>query len=483
MPLIRDGEPIGVLAVWRKDVKPFTDLEIGVVETFADQIGIAVRLVGLLDETSEALERESAVAQVLASIARSRFDLQSVLDSVTESAVRLSGADSGNMALIADGRYRIAASFGEKSAELRRMFEASRIELDRGSLVGRVTMEGGTVQIDDVLADPEYAHLDMQQVVGFRTLLGVPLMREGKPIGVLIMQRIEVRPFTGPGDRAAQTFADQAAIAIANASSSRRSSGSGPRWPASRRRSRACCPAPEGEQLLAGHRREISAMFCDMRGFTAFAETAEPEELFSVLRAYHAEVGGIALGNGGTVEHFAGDGFMIFFNDPAPVADHPLAAVRTACAMQDRFAELAAGWRRRGYELGLGIGIASRLRHARPDRVRGALRLRRRWGPSSTWPRGSASRRGRPDPHSASAHYAAVEEAVEAAERPASQPEGLRPPRSPVWDRSAVGLRSLADGGEDLRRRGPGSRPGTRSAPASAAATQARYSSARPVRS
>jgi GAF domain-containing protein len=358
VPLMRDGEPIGVLAVWRKDVKPFTNLEIGVVETFADQIGIAVRLVGLLDETSEALERESAVAQVLASIARSRFDLQAVLDSVTESAVRLSGADSGNMALIADGRYRIAASFGEKSAELRRMFEASRIELDRGSLVGRVTMEGGTVQINDVLADPEYAHLDMQQVVGFRTLLGVPLMREGEPMGVLIMQRSEVRPFTEPEIALITTFADQAALAVANVELYETVERQRAALAGFAPHVAGLLSSPEGEALLAGHRREISALFCDMRGFTAFAETAEPEELFSVLREYHAAVGEIAIGNGGMLEHFAGDGFMIFFNDPTPVPDHPMAALRTALAMQDRFAQLAAGWHRRGYDLGLGIGIS-----------------------------------------------------------------------------------------------------------------------------
>jgi class 3 adenylate cyclase len=116
--------------------------------------------------------------------------------------------------------------------------------------------------------------------------------------------------------------------------------------------------SPEGETLLAGHRREITALFSDMRGFTAFAETAEPEELFDVLREYHAAVGAIALGNGGMVEHFAGDGFMIFFNDPTPVPDHTMAAIRTALAMRERFAELAAGWRKRGYDLGLGIGIS-----------------------------------------------------------------------------------------------------------------------------
>ncbi|HJT64182.1 MAG TPA: GAF domain-containing protein [Candidatus Limnocylindria bacterium] len=358
VPLKRDGQPMGVLAVWRKDVRPFSDAEIGVVVTFADQIGIAVRLVGLLTETGEALERESAVAQVLASIARSKFELQRVLNTVTESAARLSRADSGNMALIESGNYRIAASYGERSQELARVFERSRIALDRGSLVGRVTIERRAVQIADVLADPEYTQLEMQEVVGFRTLLGVPLMREGDPAGVLVMQRAEVRPFTDQEIALVTTFADQAALAIANIELYETVERQRTALASFAPHVAGLLSSPEGEALLTGHRREISALFCDMRGFTAFAETAEPEELFSVLREYHSEVGRIALGNGGTVEHFAGDGFMIFFNDPKPIDNHPLAAVRSALAMHHRFAELAEGWHRRGYDLGLGIGIS-----------------------------------------------------------------------------------------------------------------------------
>jgi adenylate cyclase len=115
----------------------------------------------------------------------------------------------------------------------------------------------------------------------------------------------------------------------------------------------------EGEQLLSGHRREITALFCDLRGFTAFAETAEPEEVLGVLREYHEAVGELVTAQGGTVEHFAGDGLMAFFNDPTPVPDHQLAAVRTALAIGERFAELSEAWRKRGYDLGLGMGIAT----------------------------------------------------------------------------------------------------------------------------
>ena len=358
IPLISEGAPIGVLSVWRTRVDQFTDAEVRLLATFAEQAAVTMRLARVLDETREGYERESAVAQVLASIARSKFELQRVLNTVTESAARLSRADSGNMALIEGGTYRIAASYGERSEELARAFEESRIALDRGSLVGRVTLERRPVQIPDVLADPEYTQLEMQRTHGFRTLLGVPLMREGEPAGVLVMQRSEVRPFNDQEIALVTTFADQAALAIANIELYETVERQRAALASFAPHVAGLLSSPEGEALLTGHRREISALFCDMRGFTAFAETAEPEELFSVLREYHAEVGRIALGNGGTVEHFAGDGFMIFFNDPKPIDNHPLAAVRSALAMHDRFADLAKGWHRRGYDLGLGIGIS-----------------------------------------------------------------------------------------------------------------------------
>jgi adenylate cyclase len=114
----------------------------------------------------------------------------------------------------------------------------------------------------------------------------------------------------------------------------------------------------DGEALLAGHRRLVTVAFCDLRGFTSFAEQAEPEELFGVLGEYHRMMGEAIVEHGGTLEHFAGDGVMIFFNDPVPQEDHVARAVRMAVAMRDRFEPLAAGWRKRGYELGFGVGIA-----------------------------------------------------------------------------------------------------------------------------
>jgi len=349
---------IGAFGIGRTRVAPFSAEEIELVSLFADQAGVAIRLGHLVTETQEALERETAVGGVLQSIARSTFDLDSVLQTVIDSATRLSHAEEGNIMRDDGGRFRVAAYTSGVEEPYRDILDRRRFVPERGTVAGRVLMERRPVQIVDVTTDPEFELLDAQRVSGFRTVLGVPLMRDGSPIGVLIVWRREVRAFTDPEIALLTTFADQAALAIANV---------GLFQTVERQRAELArfaphvaglLSSPEGEALLAGHRREISAMFCDMRGFTAFAETAEPEELFSVLREYHAAVGAIVLANGGTVEHFAGDGFMIFFNDPTPIPDHPMAALRSAFAMRERFAELSAGWRKRGYELGLGIGVA-----------------------------------------------------------------------------------------------------------------------------
>jgi len=122
-----------------------------------------------------------------------------------------------------------------------------------------------------------------------------------------------------------------------------------------------------GELILAGevddplktHRREITVVFTDLRGFTVFSETAEPEEAMEVLRAYHAEIGRIVMAHEGTIEHFAGDGVMILFNDPIPVAEHEFAAIRMALEMRDKVGALSAAWKKRGHDLGFGVGIAN----------------------------------------------------------------------------------------------------------------------------
>jgi class 3 adenylate cyclase len=359
VPIWQGDEIIGVIANGRSEVRPFGEREVGILEAFADQVAIALNLAQLLNETHEALERQSAIGEVLQSISRSAFELDRVLQAVIDSAVRLSHADDGNITRGEAGAFGLSATFTAGVPPAFREFIGSRrFQAERGSAMGRALMEMRPVQIEDVLADPEYTLHQAQRIAGFRTILGIPLTHDGAPVGVLSVWRYEVRPFSESEISLLGTFADQAAIAISNVRLFETVERQRTALASFAPHVAGLLSSPEGEALLTGHRREISALFCDMRGFTAFAETAEPEELFSVLREYHAAVGAIAIGNGGMVEHFAGDGFMIFFNDPNPVSDHPLAAIRTAMTMRDRFAELAAGWHRRGYDLGLGIGIS-----------------------------------------------------------------------------------------------------------------------------
>ncbi len=359
VPIGHEGEILGTIALGRPEVRPFSKREISLIEAFASQVAIALRVADLLTATHDALERETAVGDVLQAIARSRFDLDHVLQTIIDSAVRLSHADEGNIARGEDGRFRMAAFTDGVSDSFREMINRRPFIPERGSVTGRALMDLLPLQVADVLADPEFAMHEAALEGGLRTVLSVPMLHDGVPIGTLSVWRTEVRPFSEPEIGLLRTFADQAALAISNVSLFET---------IERQRTELARFAPEvagmlatseGQQLLAGHRREISALFCDLRGFTAFTETAEPEELFDVLRQYHAAVGEIAIGAGGTVEHFAGDGLLVFFNDPTPLPDHQLAAVRAACAMRERFADLAAAWRKRGYELGLGVGIAA----------------------------------------------------------------------------------------------------------------------------
>ena len=311
-------------------------------------------------ELERAEEREAAVRDVIQTIARTTFDLDAVLQTVIDRAVSLTRADTGNIAR-RDGdndEYRVAA-FTSMTSEYESVVRERVYRPERGSMLGRTVLEKRVVHIPDVLEDPDYELVDLQKTAGYRTVLGVPMLREGEPIGAIAVARNEVRPFGEAEIRLVETFADYVVIAIENVRLFQT---------VERQRTELARFAPqvadllsdeEGERLLAGHRREITALFCDLRGFTAFAETAEPEEVLGVLRQYHDVVGELVLANKGSVEHFAGDGLMAFFNDPAVIEDHELAAVRTAVALRGRFAGLAEDWRRRGYDLGLGIGIAT----------------------------------------------------------------------------------------------------------------------------
>jgi GAF domain-containing protein len=215
IPLLRDGVPIGAFVLMRPVVKPFTDKQIELVESFAAQAVIAIENARLLSELRESLQQQTATADVLKTISRSTFDLQTVLDALIESATHLCSADQGSITREIDGAFFRAASYGY-SAELSDFIRNTPVQMDRGSIAGRALVEGRIVQIPDVKADPEYTFSPALDLGDFRTALGVPMLRERVPIGVLALTRKEARPFTDKQIELASTFADQAAIAIEN---------------------------------------------------------------------------------------------------------------------------------------------------------------------------------------------------------------------------------------------------------------------------
>jgi GAF domain-containing protein len=355
VPILLEDELIGVVGIVRDEVGPFAHEHLELLRSFADQAAIAIANARLLETVERQLEQQRAIAELLRGVARSE-GLEAVIEVALKAANRLCESDYGALYMVDGELVRSATQQGgsPEHADYERSHPHTR---DRHTLVGRVAVTGQTVHIPDALADPDYSWPG-QEMSGYRAMLGVPILVEGELTGVFGLVRNEPKPFTEEQIKLMETFADQASIAIANARLFEA---------VDRQRtelSRFLSPqvaelisSPQGEQLLAGHRAYITCLFCDLRGFTAFAETAAPEELFDVLRAYHETLGKLIAGNSGTLEHFAGDGVMVFFNDPVPLENHELHAIKLGLLAQERIGELAQAWHKRGIQLGLGIGI------------------------------------------------------------------------------------------------------------------------------
>jgi class 3 adenylate cyclase len=346
-------------------------------------------IANLQRERDEALEQQTATAEVLGVINASPGDLAPVFDAILEKAMRLSGAAHGVVRTY-DGQLfhevarRDEADVADRLRDLSGQWRGSGPVHPGHNPLGRLVQGERVVHIADLATEAhDAAGHERIAVTGARTWLAIALQKEDLLLGTIIVHRREVLPFTDKQIALLQNFAAQAVIAMENArllSELRQRTDEVAelnRGLEARvaeqvdelgrvgRLKRFLAPqlaelivSHGDEKILESHRREIVVVFCDLRGYTAFTETAEPEEVLELLRQYHGALGPLVTQFEGTLDQFSGDGIMVFFNDPVPIPEPAERAVRIAIAMREAAGELVAAWRRRGRELGFGAGIA-----------------------------------------------------------------------------------------------------------------------------
>jgi class 3 adenylate cyclase len=396
VPLLNKGEMIGVFFLSRQEVRPFTDKQIGLVKNFAAQAVVAIENTRLLNELrqrtsdlTEALEQQTATSEVLELISSFPGELEPVFTAMLESATRICEAKFGNLFLREGETFRAVAWHGDPTYVGNWRQEPLIIKTDVPHIpLARLVETKQRVHIADLRQEAAYkaGFAPLVRLVDrgkARTLLIVPMLKEHTFVGAIAVYRQEVRPFTAKQIAVMENFAAQAVIAIENTRLLRElrerteevvklnrqleqrvadQVGEIERMGRLRRflppQVADLIVASGTEKQLESHRREITALFCDLRGFTGFSESSDPEDVMALLREYHAAIGEIIIRYSGTLERYAGDGVMVVFNDPIPVDNPALRAVQMALEMRVAIGSLTEKWRQPGHEIGFGIGIA-----------------------------------------------------------------------------------------------------------------------------
>ncbi len=396
VPMLKDDDFIGVIAVLRQEVRPFADKQIDLLTNFAAQAVIAIENARLLNELrgrtndlTEALEQQTATSEVLQVISSSPGELEPVFAAMLASATRICEAKLGNLFLREGDTFRAVAWHGEPTYVENWRREPLIIRTDDPHIpLARLVETKQRVHVADLSQDVAYKAgfaplVTLVDRGGAQTLLIVPMLKEHTLVGAIAIYRQEVRPFTDKQIQLLENFAAQAVIAIENARLLRElrerteevvklneqlehrvtdQVGEIERMGRLRRflppQVADLIVASGTEKQLESHRREITALFCDLRGFTGFTESADAEDVMALLRDYHAAIGEIIIKYSGTLERYAGDGVMVVFNDPVPVDNPALQAVLMALDMRVGIGALTEKWRRMGHDIGFGIGIA-----------------------------------------------------------------------------------------------------------------------------
>jgi adenylate cyclase len=386
--LRKDGALLGAINMYRTEVKPFSTTEIALIENFAAQAVIAMENARLITETREALEQQTATAEVLGVINSSPGDLQPVFEAMLDRAIRLCEATFGGLTTWDGERLHPTAFRGASPETVDGLSGREATMTPRpGSLFEQLLRGESLIHTADIRQDPRFDRSPFLQILAragdARSFVAVALRKDNRFLGIISVYRKEVRPFTDKQIGMLQNFAAQAVIAMENARlldelHKRTDEIAG--WNRELearvaeqveelgrvgRLKRFLAPqlaelivSQGDEKILESHRREIVVVFCDLRGYTAFTETAEPEEVLDFLREYHGALGPLVTEFEGTLDQFSGDGIMVFFNDPVPCPDPAERAVKMAVAMREAAAKLTAAWHRHGCELGFGSGIA-----------------------------------------------------------------------------------------------------------------------------